>query len=345
LATGASIAIKPSNSIWLVTPFIVLLVERRRALLPYVASLAPALLTLALWKYRGLGELAARPAEPVRIAAGVTDLFNRIHGTQLNSWAHLREVLSSLREHFWVARVIEWLPVAGMIALLIRARRGFLLVGTWFIAYLLAKGTYLPASVEDASFWRIMMPAFPAYLILAASVVLLAPGVRARPATSMPRPRSHRFAIVLTVAVAAFTIVPLGVVAATPRLHDDGRQAVRLGDNLVPVDAIGLQAATDDGGVRLSWQPPSESSVFYQVLRRDTAAPGEGVVCAGTPRSASDDCELLMNVATTTKASSVVDHPGPGTWEYRVGVAANWLNDPTLGDVYVVSPPLTVTVR
>jgi hypothetical protein len=346
LATGASIAIKPSNSIWLVTPFIFFLVERRRALLPYIAGLAPALLTLALWKYRGLGELAAAPVEPVRVAAGPTDLFNRIHGTELNSWDHLREVLNSLREHFWVARVIEWLPVAGSIAFLLRTRRGFLLIGTWFIAYLLAKGTYLPASVEDASFWRIMMPAFPAYLILAAAVVLLVPGVRTRPAAPTPVPRSRRFAIVVTAAVAAFTIVPLGVIAATPRLHDGGRQAVRLGDpgNLVPVTSVGLQAATEGSAVRLSWNPPGGGSVFYRVLRWNTATTG-GVVCAGTPGSASDDCELFMTVAGTTKAPTFVDHPGPGTWEYRVGVAANWLNDPTLGDVYVVSPPLTVTVR
>ena len=45
----------------------------------------------------------------------------------------------------------------------------------------LAKGTYIPASIEDASFFRIMMPAFPAYVLLAAMVVLLVPGVRARP--------------------------------------------------------------------------------------------------------------------------------------------------------------------
>jgi hypothetical protein len=345
LATGASIAIKPSNTIWLVTPLIFFLVERRRGLLPYVAGLGPALLTLALWKYRGLGELAATPTEPVRVAAGATDLFNRIHGTELNSWAHLREVLNSLREHFWVARVIEWLPVAGTIALLVRARRGLLLVGTWFFAYLLTKGTYLPASVEDASIWRIMMPAFPAYLILAASVVLLAPGVRARPAASPPPPRSRTFAIALTAAVAVFTIVPLGVIAATPRLHDGGRQAVRLGDNLIPVTSVGLQAATEGEDVRLSWRRPSGNSVFYRILRRDTAAAGQGVVCAGTPGSASDDCELLMNVVETTTTPSVIDHPGSGTWEYRVGIAANWLNDQSLGDVYVVSPPLTVTVR
>jgi hypothetical protein len=346
LATGASIAIKPSNSIWLVTPFILLLVERRRALLPYAAALAPALLTLALWKYRGLGQLAATPAEPVRVAAGVTDLFNRVHGTDLNSWDHLREVLSSLREHFWVARVIEWLPVGGLIALLLRARRGLLLVGTWFIAYLLAKGTYLPASVEDASFWRIMMPAFPAYLILAAGVVLLVPGVRARPAASTPPPRSRSFGIALTAAVVVFTIVPLGVIAATPRLHDSGRQAVRLGDSLIPVTSIGLQAAAEGAAVHLSWRPqvPAGSSVFYGLLRTKAAA-GNGVLCAGKPAPASDNCELVVNAVTTTKLTEVVDRPGRGTWEYRVGVAANWLNDPSLGDVYVVSPPVTVTVR
>jgi hypothetical protein len=343
-ATGASIAIKPSNAIWLVTPFLLLLVERRRALLPYAAGLAPALLTLALWKYRGLGELAATPAQPVRVAAGVTDLFNRIHGTQLNTWGHLREVLDSLREHFWVARVIEWLPVAGSIAFLIRARRGLLLVGTWFVAYLLTKGTYLHASVEDASFWRIMMPAFPAYLILAASVVLLVPGVRARPAKPAPAPTSRGFAIALGTAAVAFMIIPLAVIAATPRLHDAGHQAVRLGDNLIPVSSVGLSAVGQGSAVSLSWRPqaPAGSSVFFQLLR--AKGPGSGVACAGRSAPAADDCELFANVVTATDGTQVVDRPGRGTWEYRVGTAANWLNDPSLGDVYVVSPPVRVTV-
>jgi hypothetical protein len=344
LATGASIAIKPSNAIWLVTPFLLFLIERRRALLPYFAGLAPAVLTLALWKYRGLGELAATPAQPVRVAAGVTDLFNRIHGTQLNTWGHLREVLNSLREHFWVARVIEWLPVAGSIAFLLRARRGFLLVGTWFIAYLLTKGTYLQASVEDASFWRIMMPAFPAYLILAASVVLLVPGVRARPAKPSAAPTSRRFAIAVGTAAVAFMIIPLAVIAATPRLHDAGHQAVRLGDNLIPVSSVGLSAAGQGSAVSLSWRPqaPGGSSVFYQLLR--AKGPGSDVACAGKSGPASDDCELFATLVTATDETQIVDHPGRGSWEYRIGVAANWLNDPSLGDVYVVSPPVMVTV-
>ena len=112
---------------------------------------------------------------------GIDSLLNRIHNPNLNSWEHLHQVLLGLREHFWVARVIEWLPLAGMVGLLARSRRGFLLIGSWFVVYLLTKGTYIPASVEDASFFRIMMPSFPAYLLLAASVVLLVPGFRARP--------------------------------------------------------------------------------------------------------------------------------------------------------------------
>jgi hypothetical protein len=344
LATGFSIAIKPSNSIWLVTPFLLLLVERRRALLPYVAGLAPALLTLALWKYRGLGELAAAPAEPVRMASGVGDLINRVHRPQLNSWAHLNQVLNALREHFWVARVIEWLPIAGLIALLTRSRTGLLLAGTWFIAYLLAKATYVPASVEDASFWRIMMPSFPAYVILAASVVLLVPGVRVRPELPKIASSGRRTAIVLAACAFVFAVLPLGVIAATPRLNDEGRRAVRLGDNLIPVAPVGLHGVVQDGGVRLSWRPqkPAGNSVFYSVMR--VKGPGGGVLCAGKSAPASDDCQLYMNVLTTTKGTSASDRPGTGTWDYRIGVSANWLDDPSLGDVYVVSPPVTVTV-
>jgi len=159
-----------------------------------------------------------------------------------------------------------------------------------------------------------------------------------------PAPTSRRFAIAFGTAVVAFMIVPLAVVAATPRLHDGGHQALRLVDNLIPVASVDLQAAVKGNAVSLSWrrQTPSGSAVFYQVLR--AKLPGGGVACAGKSAPASDDCELFANVASVTNVPQVVDHPGRGTWEYRIGVAANWLNDRRLGDVYVVSPPVTVTV-
>jgi hypothetical protein len=345
LAAGYSIAMKPSNSIFLAAPVLTLLVLRWRTLLPFGATLAPMLLTLALWKYRGLGELAASPSEPVRVA-GATDLLHRIHNTgKLNSWEHLHQVLLGLREHFWVSRVIEWLPLGGMVALLLRSRRAFLLVGTWFVAYLLMKGTYIPASIDDASFFRILMPAFPAYLLLAAAVVLLAPGVRARAGRGTFPLAGRRLTAALAAAVAVFVVAPLAVIAAVPPLHDQGRQAVRQGDSLVPVSgAIAPRATVVGDTVRLSWRPQSagSSGLFYRILR--TNWQNGGLSCANVPRHASDDCRLFLDAPAATRTASFSDRPGRGTWTYRVGVSANWLNDPRYGDVYVVSPPVTAIV-
>jgi hypothetical protein len=344
LAAGYSIAIKPSNSLFLVAPVLLLLVRRWRALPWLAAGLAPALLTLAVWKYRGLGELAAAPAEPVRSAVGIDSLLHRIHNPSLNSWEHLHQVLLGLREHFWVARVIEWLPLAGLVALLARSRRGLLLVGSWFIVYLLFKATYIPASVEDASFFRIMMPSFPAYLLLSAAVVLLVPGVRARPAPATVTPSGRRLMAALAAGVAVFAILPLGVVAATPRLHDGGRRLVHTADTIIPVSAgLRLHASSQGGEVHLTWKPgnePSTAKGFYRVLRWN----GAGLFCAGVSNGASNDCQLYTQSVGATRGTSFVDRPAPGTWTYHVGISANWLNDPSLGDVYVISRPVTVTV-
>jgi hypothetical protein len=346
LAAGYSIAIKPSNSIFLVAPAVLLLATRWRAVLWFAAGLAPSLLTLALWKYRGLGELAAAPAEQVRVAAGVDSLLHRIHNPDLNSWQHLHNVFLALREHFWVARVLEWLPVAGAIALLARSWRAFLLIGSWFAIFLLVKGTYVNASVEDASFWRIMMPAYPAYLILAASIVLLVPGVRARPASDSFALAGRRLTVAIAGAAAVFVVLPLGVIAAMPPLHDQGRQAVVFGNTLVPVSrAVGLQASSDGGAVRLRWRDRSGrvASPFYRILRSNQ--PGS-TACAGRLGNSADDCRLYMElVPTATRSASFLDRPGAGNWTYRIGVAANWLNDPTLGDIYLVSKPVSVTVK
>lgn len=342
LAAGYSIAIKPSNAIFLFAPALLLVVERWRALLSFAAGLAPSLLALAVWKYRGLGELAAAPGEPVRLAAGPGDLLRRIHQPKLNSWSHLHQVLLGLREHFWVSRVIEWLPLAGIVGLLARSRRGLLLVGVWFAVYLLAKGTYIPASIDDASFWRILMPAFPAYALLAASALLLIPGVRARPAVAPPVATGRRFTVAVAAAFAVFAVLPLGVLAAVPRLHDQGHLALRTPDTLIPVSrSMGLRATVSGGAVHLTWKEsrPSTATGFYHVLRTNLAT---DYGCAGRVNSSSDDCVLYGQSIATTRGTSFTDRPGAGSWTYRVGVAANWVNDPKLGDVYVLSTPLRV---
>jgi hypothetical protein len=340
LATGYSIAIKPSNSIFLVAPALLFIVEKRRALIPFALALGPPLLTLALWKLRGLGELAAAPAEQVRLASGAGDLLSRIHRPSLNSWEHLHQVLLGLREHFWVARVIEWLPIAGAIALALRSLRGMLLIGGWFTVFLLAKGTYIPASVEDASFFRIMMPSFPAYVLLAASIVLLFPGVRAMPEELVPKVRPPRLTHALVAAVVVFALVPVAVIAAVPALNDDGKDALIVGDSLLPVDpGVQLTGRAEGDSVTLTWDESRPGSGFYRILRSKTS---NDVACAGV--TAADQCRIYPEAIATTRDNHYVDSPGSGTWTYRVGVAANWLDDETLGDVYVVSRPATVTV-
>ena len=344
LAAGYSIAIKPSNALFLFAPGVLFIARRWRAVLPFAAGLAPAVLTLALWKYRGLGELAAAPAEPMRVA-GLGDLADRIHSPELNSWEHLHQVLLGLREHFWASRVIEWLPLAGIVALALRSVRALLLLGTWFVAFLLVKGTYIPASIEDASFFRILMPAFPAYLLLAASTVLLVPRVRAQPAPDPVRLGGRRLTVGLAAAAAVFAIAPAAVIAAVPTLHDGGRQALSFPSSLIPVSARVAPTADAAGVVRLAWPRWRERSakVLYAILR--TNNPGGGVACAGTPGGAANECRLYMDVLAQQKERSFLDRPGLGTWTYRIGVVANWLNDPQYGDITVVSTPVTVTVH
>jgi hypothetical protein len=342
LAAGYSIAIKPSNAIFLVAPALLLLATRRRSLLTLAASLAPALLTLAIWKFRGLGALAAAPAEPIRLAAGADSLLDRIYAPSLNSWAHLHQVMLAFREHFWIARVLEWVPVAGVLALLVRSRQGFLLAGAWCAVYVLAKGTYIPASVEDASFWRIMMPAYPPFVLLAAAIVLALPGLRARPdATAAPR----SFARALAAAVVLFAVLPLGAVAAMPHLHDQGRLALHFENTLIPVStALHVNESATAGTVRLTWRDGSAgtASSFYRIIR--TPGLDRGIGCAGRRNNSSDNCVLYGDSIATTTGTAFVDRPGTGMWTYRIGIAANWLDDPTLGDVYVVSTPVSVTV-
>jgi hypothetical protein len=342
-AAGYAIAVKPSSAIFLFGPAVVLLLTRWRAVLPFVLGLAPAVATLALWKYRGLGHLAATNDEPVRLASGVGDLLRRIHNPDANSWSHFHANLIAVREHFWVARVLEWLPLAGAIALLARSRRAFLLIVPWFATFLAIKGSYFQARMDDASFFRILLPAFPAFVLLMAAIPLLFPGARPRPAPAATTVLTgRRLLAAAAAAFAVFAVFPVVVIAAARQVGDEGHM-VDYAATLVPVRDLGLEATPEGGSVRLTWKSEHVRSAktFYTVLR--TNRPNAGVTCAHFVQ-ASVDCRLLVDNSFATRDTSLTDSPGKGTWSYRVAVSANWLDDTRLGDVYVVSPPLTVTV-
>jgi hypothetical protein len=130
-----------------------------------------------------------------------------------------------------------------------------------------------------------------------------------------------------------------------PPLHDAGTKAVQLGEILIPVSSeLAARAAVEGETVRLSWHghEPESTRVFYRILRSSAAA---DTACGGRRNAAADDCRLYSDSVAATRGTTFVDRPGAGTWTYRIGVAANWLDDERYGDVYVVGPPIRVSVR
>ena len=355
LAGGLAYAIKPSNSVFLAGVLLGLAYRRRILGGAYVlAGMVPALATLVLWKYRGLGYLPLFHSAGVRtIAAGAHEqlvAFNPLHKYVHFDWHHLNLQLQGIKEHFWSLRVIEWLVIGGLIGLMRRSLAAALVVGGWFAAFVVTKGTYQYASIDDAALLRIMMPSYPAFVLLIASLVFLFP-IRRRPSRTpapddAPSPAHARRRIALLGAAAAvFALYPFALVAAASPVHGPDPGSYTSVGLLRSVDpSLRLHATTDGRRVHLTWTDaqPAGTRVFYRIWRSD--APDGGAVC--TPvRNGADDCELTMTDLGAHRNGTFVDRPGAGTWTYRLGLAANWLNSPQYGDVYTVGPPVKLRVR
>ncbi len=350
-AVGYAIAIKPSSSVFLVAPVLLYAAMRRRSLLPFALGLLPCLVTLGIWKVRGEGTLPWRTTEPARrLAAGPGGIVHRYLRT--NSWTQLHNNLLQIREHLYSDRILEFLVIAGLIALIVRSRRAALFVGSWFFVFLLLKGTYSNARVEDATFWRLLMPAYPAFVLLTAAVPLLVPGIRLRPVPARAVRASRRLVVAIAAAVVAvLALLPIGLVAAATKIHGPkalgGPAPISFEINSILVTQaapLALRAApAPHGGILLQWNAahPSGGAVFYSVFRNT----GRSDVLCGPVRNAPDLCEIHADEIATTHSTAFRDRPGAGTWTYRVGITANWLNDTHFGDVYVFGPPTTVTVR
>jgi hypothetical protein len=343
-AVGYSIAVKPSNLIFLLAPALLFVLFRMRAIISFTIGLIPCLAALLFWKVSGEGTLPWRRTAPGQtLALGPGNLTHRY--LRDNTWTQLHNNLLQLREQLWSDRVLEFLVIAGLVALVVRSRRAAIFVGVWFTVFFLLKGTYANARVEDGSFWRFAMPAFPAFVVLVAAVPLLVPGLRARIAPPKPWRVPTRLVVVVCAFLVAFlSLFPIALVAATKPIRAPRPSAFDVNAILVPESsAIRLHARASGGVVHLDWTAarPSTSSVFYSVYRTKSSV---DVFC-GPVHNAPDFCQLYSDKLGTTRATQFVDHPGTGTWTYRIGMSANWLNNTTLGDVYVVGPSTTVKIR
>ena len=350
VAAGAAIAIKPATVLFLAGPALAL-AYRRRLLhaAAIVAGLAPAVVALAVWKARGLGQVPllsrGAPHEPTGLAAAQPlaglNVGQYLH--QLN-WGHFLNNLDLLREHFWSGRLLEWLVIAGLIALARRSVTAALLIGGWFFAFAIVKGTFTGASIEDASLLRLMMPAFPAFILLLASLPYLVPGVPGRGAARPPAPSRLRLRTRWTLVGAALVVSALvPAVAFAAAKTGPGLDAASIGTAIFPIPAnvdIGLTARVHRNRVALAWrgQHPAGGPVFYRVWRGRT----DGLTC---PQQAGGRiCNVTIPEVGVSRVGQFLDRPPPGRWFYRVAVAANWLDDPQYGDPYEVSRAVAITV-
>jgi hypothetical protein len=350
---GAAAALKPPNLLVAAGALLAYAVARRwREGLACGIAIAPALLVLLLWKVRGLGQVPVFALEHTQLAAGsgpvAIDLnLNRYFDLNVD---HFREQLDGFREFFWSERLVEWTPFAGLIAVL-RVRRGAIaaLLGGWLAAFVVVKGFSERANVESGSFWRLLMPAWPAYLLLFAAIPLLVPtlprrlGARVAPLTSARV--STRW---IVGAVVASVLLPGLAIAASSPLSIPLAEAKTVvqnfpsGNILTPVETgVRLEVVRDGSARRLTWTSggPWNAKVFYRVYRHD--GPGNDTICLHSG-GVAQYCGLYGEPIATTRDLSFVDPNAPPTATYRIGVGTNWIDNPEFGDVFAFSPPVEV---
>jgi hypothetical protein len=134
------------------------------ALLAFVAARRPRLLIAF-----AVGLL---PGIVVVLARGTGDAVG------FGSWHQFQQNGIFIREFFYSLRVLEWLPIAGFLAVSRKSIPAALLIGGWLAMFLFIQGTSSDI-VPTYSFWQKMLPAYPAYVLLAAAIPLLVPAPRA----------------------------------------------------------------------------------------------------------------------------------------------------------------------
>jgi hypothetical protein len=341
---GFAIGIKPANTLFLAGPALAYLLARRWGSAGMFAlALVPAVVTLTIWKYRGRGDipLFSNSLGETHLAAGShtsfpvgSSYFSRVP-VHLSDW---QRNMSNLREFFWSARLAQWAPFAGAIAVARRSLPATGLLLGWMLGFVFVKGSSNVASIEANSFWRLVMPGLPAYGLLVAAVPLLiptlprrlGPRIVARPAP----PVGKRLTIAV---VAVVSLIPLLVVLAESPSRGPDRALVWNGI-MTPIDGgvVTLTAVHTAAGERLTWTDgTTRARTFYRVFR--TAAAGIDTACG---RLGADRCTLETTTLGVTRSHSYVDPRPVNGATYRVGVAANWEDDIAGGDVFVLSPPV-----
>ena len=159
-----------------------LVARRWRAGALFGAAIVPSLLVLALWKDGGSGDsprsASRRRASPSARRDRVSVDLDRYLDLDLDHWL---KQMDQLRESSGARASRSGRRSPGSSPSL-RVRRGAIaaLLAGWLAAFLVVKGFSPRADIRSGSFWRLLMPAWPAYLLLVAAIPLLVPTLARR---------------------------------------------------------------------------------------------------------------------------------------------------------------------
>lgn len=88
--------------------------------------------------------------------------------------------MAGLREYFWSHRVLQWIPIAGVVAVARRSPLAAVALGIWLGSFVVVRAAQVGIEVGDGELFRALLPALPAYGLLLASLPLLVPTLAAR---------------------------------------------------------------------------------------------------------------------------------------------------------------------
>lgn len=356
LLSAAAVGIKPANALFLAAPALALLAARNlRGTAAFLASAAPSALVLAIWKQRGLGTLPLFSLPEAHLAASMlvapfreTPLAVALDPYLRVDLGELGRNFNELREFFYSSRLLQWLPLAGIVGVARSSRPKAILFAAWVLGFVVLKGATPEASIESGSFYRLIMPALPAYFLLCGAVALTVPQLGARLAKASPPPvptPRHTIAAAALVAVA----VPLVLVSALPGAPSGRTALIPSQGAYIPVDpSFEVRAEPVVNGVRLSWSEPESAGAFlhyrvFAVRSPETGAGVDGLECATLPPRPAQ-CFLRMKQLSNLYQRSTIVDPGPGTYQLRVGATVDSRAAPD-ADVFLLSEPVLVHTR
>jgi hypothetical protein len=188
LVSAAAIACVPVAAGIATGAIVALAAARRwRSVIETAVGLAAGVAPTLIWRHRALVGATVTLGHP--------------------SWARFQGTMASVREYFWSNRLLQWIPVAGTVGMARLMRPAAALAAGWFAtATLIVIATGQP--FERGQFFIELIPAWPAYALLAAAIPALVPTLVRRLGSRVDA-EAHTGALSKTAAASVFALVVL----------------------------------------------------------------------------------------------------------------------------------------